>query len=110
LDESSSHFNLLFKHDLIGKPHHTFPDHALGCSKAEQRQTDPAEGEQAASDNRDRSKRCNCFCERHDRTFCMTVTLCSTMSAQKWQEDARSKLRAVVAVLQHDPDLARKNP
>jgi len=40
----------------------------------------------------------------------MTVTLCSTMSAQKWQEDARSKLRAVVAVLQHDPDLARKNP
>jgi hypothetical protein len=42
--------------------------------------------------------------------FCMTVTLCTTMSAQKWREDARSKLRAVVAVLQHDPDLARKNP
>jgi len=42
--------------------------------------------------------------------FCMTVTLCFTIPAQKWREDAGSKLRAVVAVLQHDPDLARKNP
>jgi hypothetical protein len=30
--------------------------------------------------------------------------------AQKWQEDARAKYRVVVAVLQHEPDLACKNP
>jgi hypothetical protein len=40
----------------------------------------------------------------------MTITLCSMIFAQKWREHARSKLRAVVAVLQHDPDAARKNP
>src|SRR5579871_3256545 len=28
-DESSSRFSFLFAHDLIGKPLHTFPDHAL---------------------------------------------------------------------------------
>jgi hypothetical protein len=50
------------------------------------------------------------FVEGMTAPFCMTVTLCSVMSAQKWQEHARPKLRAVVAVLQHHPDPARKNP
>jgi hypothetical protein len=40
----------------------------------------------------------------------MTVTLWQMNRAQKWQEGAGAKLRVVVAMLQHHPDVACKNP
>jgi hypothetical protein len=82
----------------------------IGRSESEQRQTDPTERKQAASGGSDRSEGCNGFRDRHVRTFCMTVTLCQMIGAQKWREGAARKLRAVVAVLQHHPGIARKNP
>lgn len=62
-------------------------------SEAEQRETDPAKSEQSACGGRDGSKGCEGFgnSDRHNRTFWMTVILCFTISAQKWQEDARGK-------------------